>query len=308
MTRAAVVLVLAALIGAASGSCAAERVVLEIIVEDDQGSPVEGAGVRGFFFDEQVLNERQGDGRVSGITDENGRVEISGTEDLYVDVTVERDGYYRSTHRVLVRNRELLEKSGEQKIRLRKQVDPIAMRAKRVLLLVRKLQAGEPYGYDLVAGDFIAPIGKGRVKDLELSYVREDEGDFRWSWSLTIRFAKPGDGLIPVVFEARGSKFRSDYEAPANGYLGEWMLSRSRAGVDEAPTSRDDPNRGYYFRVRTELDASGAVTGGYYGKIYGEFPKVTYYLNPAVGSRNVEWDASRNLFGSLPVMERATSP
>ena len=300
-------MVLGALIGAASNCRAPERGVLEILVKDDRGSPVEGAEVRGFFFDEQVLNERL-DGPVSGITNEEGRVEISGTEDLYVDVTVQKDGYYRSTHRVLVRDRELLDKSGEQTIRLRKQVDPIAMRAKRVLLLVRQFQAGESYGYDFVAGDFVAPIGKGSVKDLDLSYVRENGGVFRWSWSLVIKFAKPGDGLIPVVFEARGSEFRSDYEAPADGYRGEWMHSRSRAGVDEAPTSRDDPNQGYYFRVRTEVDASGAVTGGYYGKIYGEFPKVTYYLNPRSGSRNVEWDASMNLFGSLPVTERATSP
>jgi hypothetical protein len=223
-------------------------------------------------------------------------------------VRVERDGFYLSTRRVLVRDKELLEKSGEQTVRLRRRVDPIAMRVKRVVFLVREFFAGEPYGYDLVAGDFVAPVGKGSVKDLELSYDREDGGDFRWSWSFNARFTNPGDGLIPVVFDPRGSKFRSDHDAPADGYSGEWALSRSRAGVGEPPTGRDDPNQGYYFRIRTEVDASGAVTGGYYGKIYGEFPKVAYYLNPSSGSRNVEWDVTKNLFGSLLGKERTTEP
>lgn len=307
MRRAGVVLVVAALVGGASELHAAEKVVLRILVEDGHGRPVDGAKVRGSFFDEQVLRGRL-DGPVSGITDAEGRVEISGTEDLYVDVRVEREGFYRSTHRVLVRDRALLERTGEHTIRLRRHLDPIALRVKRVVFLVPERFAGEPYGYDLVAGDFVAPVGSGSVTDLELSYDREDGGDFRWSWSFTARFTNPGDGLIPVVFDPRGSELRSDYEAPGDGYRREWALSRSRAGVDEPPTGRDDPNRGYYFRIRTEVDASGAVTGGYYGKIYGEFPKVTYYVNPKRGSRNVEWDVTRNLFGSLPLMERTREP
>lgn len=307
MRRAAVAMVLAALIGAASEVRAAERVVLRILVEDDLGSAVEGAEVRGYFFDEQVLRGRL-DGAVSGITDTEGRVEISGTEDLYVDVKVERDGFYRSMHRVLVRDRELLEKIGEHRIRLRKKVDPIEMRVKRVVFLAKEFFGGEPYGYDLVAGDFVAPVGKGTVKDLELSYDREDGGNFRWSWSFSARFTNPGDGLVPVIFDPRGSDFRSDYEAPAEGYRGEFTLSRSRSGLGQPATGRDDPNQGYYFRIRTKVDASGAVTGGYYGKIYGEFPVVTYYLNPESGSRNVEWDAPRNVFKALLSKELTREP
>lgn len=78
--------------------------------------------------------------------------------------------------------------------------------------------------------------------------------------------------------------------------------------MNEAPTNSSHPNQGYYFRVRTEVDDMGGVKGGYYGKIQGELPKGTYYLNPEAGSRNVEWDASQSLFGLLPRVERAVVP
>lgn len=92
------------------------------------------------------------------------------------------------------------------------------MRAKQVVFLAREHMAGEPYVYHLVAGDFAAPIGRGSVADLERSYAREDGGTFQWRWTFKVRFSNPTDGLISVVFDARGSEFRSDYEAPADGY------------------------------------------------------------------------------------------
>jgi hypothetical protein len=306
MSRIAFILMSAALLTVASRADDAEKIVLRIRVVDAAGEPVPGAAARGFFFDEQVLRERL-DGNVAGSTDLDGRVEISGTEDIYVDFQVDAAGYYRSTRRVVVRDPEIRKHGSDQTIRLRKRIDPIAMRVKRSAVAGPSV-AGEAYGYDLVAGDFVEPLGRGTINDLALTYVRKQGEGFDWSWALSVRFSNPGDGLIPALLHERESEFRSDHEAPRDGYLSEWNLEQSRSNMNEGPTGNVDPNRMYYFRVRTRTDPNGDVSGGHYGKIYGEFPVITYYLNPQTGSRNVEWDVTRNLFDSLPILERATAP
>ena len=47
--------------------------------------------------------------------------------------------------------------------------------------------------------------------------------------------------------------------------------------------------------VSTVLDANGNVKSALYGKIYGDFMKFTYYLNPTPNSRNMEFDPKNNL-------------
>jgi len=43
------------------------------------------------------------------------------------------------------------------------------------------------------------------------------------------------------------------------------------------------------------LDKDGKVVKALYGKIYGDFFDMVYYLNPD-GTRNIEYDPKRNLF------------
>ena len=69
-----------------------------------------------------------------------------------------------------------------------------------------------------------------------------------------------------------------------------------------------DKMRNYYFRVRSKRDEKGNIISGYYGKIYGEFPEITYYLNPVVNDRNIEFDVNRNLFLKLGGESRITVP
>jgi hypothetical protein len=70
----------------------------------------------------------------------------------------------------------------------------------------------------------------------------------------------------------------------------------------------NDPNRDYYFRVRTALDPNGDVKSALYGKIYGDFMQFTYYLNPTPNSRNIEFDPNQNLLGGLQSFEGVSAP
>lgn len=301
------VIFLAVTLALDASAWAESKIELRVLVVDEQGAPVEGAVVRGFFFDEQIVRDRQ-DGNLVATTGADGHTVISGTEDIYVDVLVTRGGYYTSQRRVVVRDPEIRKNGSDETILLRPVVDPIEMHAKQETFLVRSRFGGEPYGYDLMVGDFVAPLGRGQVNDLLLKYERVDGGTFDWSWKLSVAFANPQDGLIPVEFEDRGSEFRSDYRAPPNGYLNSWMLESARTSMDEPAQGNTNRNRSYYFRIRTRTDASGNVFGGHYGKIYGEFPKASYYVNPSPGDRNVEWDPSKNALSPLPPKQRVLAP
>lgn len=302
----ATVLVAVAVITATWFAKFSETIVLRILVVNEAGEPVPDAAVRGFFFVEQVQKERL-DGDVAGFTDRDGRVEIDGMEDIYVDFQVDKKGYYRSTRRVVVRDPEIRKHGSDQTIRLRKQIDPIAMYVKQ-LAMASEDAGSAPHGYDLVVGDFVEPLGRGRINDFLITFVHKPGSSFNWSWTHSVTFSNPDDGLIPVQFDEPDSKFKSAYQAPEDGYLGEWILEMSRTGKNEPTTGNADQKRNYYFRIRTRMVPNGEVTGGLYGKIYGEFPKITYYLNPEAGNRNVEWDTSRNLLDPLPIHNRATAP
>jgi len=69
-----------------------------------------------------------------------------------------------------------------------------------------------------------------------------------------------------------------------------------------------NPNRIYYFRVRTKMDENGNVVSAHYGKIYGDFMQFRYYFNPTPNDRNIEYDPKQNLLGGLQSFEQVTAP
>jgi len=107
-------------------------------------------------------------------------------------------------------------------------------------------------------------------------------------------FPKPGDGIqeftVPAV--EKGSGLRSAHEAPVDGYQPEVVQ-----------TEMTNPNRNFYFRVRTKLDENGNVVSARYGKIYGDLAQFTYYFNPTLNDRNVEFDPKQNLLGGEQVRQ-----
>lgn len=151
-----------------------------------------------------------------------------------------------------------------------------------------------PVGYDFLAGDWVAPHGHGKVSDATFVGKSRNEGDKKFDWQLQVTFSNRGDGIQRFAPDPEPAVFRSAYEAPAEGYLSEWKLRRSRNGPDEPEETTFDRKAGYYFRVRTELDNDGKIVNAFYGKIYGDFFDMVHYLNPD-GTRNIEFDPKQNL-------------
>lgn len=201
---------------------------------------------------------------------------------------------------------------------------------------------GQPVGYDLMSGDWVAPFGKGKTADMIFEYNRAPTKTLTNWWGtsprpfqtydnrLTIRFANDGDGIQFAA--ATGHGLRLPRMAPADGYQ---PLLTKRLALEEIKDSADTGEKSpyqapktktysdfrtdanYFFRVRTLKDEQGNITNALYGKIYGEFKLAwfpsesigfTYYLNPVPNDRNMEFNTRSNLFKNLKSLEQVTAP
>jgi hypothetical protein len=206
---------------------------------------------------------------------------------------------------------------------LKRVVNPTAMYARAIRIKIP--YDGTEIGFDLQAGDWVAPSGTGDNADLILKVDRRIRSDRDYSGVLTLSFPNEKDGI--KQFDANrhaGSVLLSPYVAPEEGYSRRktWRQSRTPGDAGKSDNFTDDerPNQNYLLRVRTVLDEQGRVKSALYGKIYGDIhlyvgTKVpnagigfTYYLNPAPNDRNVEFDPKRNLFTNLKADERVTEP
>ena len=176
--------------------------------------------------------------------------------------------------------------------------------------------------YDLVLGDWLPPEGKGECADLEIrTRLTIDEvlqvGKYKdwkktfFTFSNTVRFPGEGNGCrAEMTSPTAGIKLRN---APEAGYgktiVNRFGVKRKIVGpnVNEAEYSDSNPNRCYYFRIRSRFDDKGNLVEAYYGKVYGDFNfhgrwdlgfrgvDFLYYLNPKSLDRNLEWDMKTNL-------------
>jgi hypothetical protein len=181
-------------------------------------------------------------------------------------------------------------------ILIKKVGKPIAMYAKKYVMGLKLPEYNKQIGYDLMIGDWVGPYGKGINSDILFT---ENHADEKSGYTFTIGFPKEGDGLQEFTLPDReiGSGLRSPHEAPVDGYQSK-----------HEQTQMPDPNRNYFFRVRTAKDHEGNIVSAHYGKIYGDFMQFTYYLNPTPNDRNIEFDPKQNLLGGLQSFEQVRVP
>ena len=184
---------------------------------------------------------------------------------------------------------------------------PIPMYAKSVNLGVPVLD--KPAGFDLMAGDWVAPYGKGSNADILFTGHFDKRADDESDFTLTVSFPNSGDGIQEFTLSEleKASGLRSPHESPAGGYKPQWIQTDNRKPGRPIQTNRDE-KRNYFFRVRTVLDENGNVKSALYGKIYGDFMQFRYYLNPTPNERNVEFDPKQNLLNGLKSTERVDAP
>jgi hypothetical protein len=298
---------------------------VSVQVRDETGASVEGAEVRGTFSRSKTLNPFDGtvDTQDCSHTDQRGLCVVKGRGIPIVRVGASKEGYYSSLKVCsFVTEKDSEPRSGSVSVdlRMRRRIAPTAMYAKR---LCRSLPAvGDPIGYDLLAGDWVAPYGRGEVSDLifrgTLSFRARDDLDAM----VTMSFARPDDGLaeVPEDLVMSESELALPHLAPEEGYL----IHEASWGFVSRPkelSKRSSLRGSYWFlRIRTERDKEGRITRAMYGKVKGpmeigvpmpgptlDFGTMVYYANPD-GTRNIEFDPKRNLIPNTPDYEKPTKP
>ena len=284
--------------------------------------PAAGVACKAWFH-RQGQGDRLATYAVTKATDENGIVELQGDTLLYqTGVEIDLEGHYASgayKHWITGKSDNRWQPwPVEVELVMRKIRNPHPMHA---------LTCGPnhwfqfpgnkmgPFGFDLLARDWVAPHGAGKVADLVMEGVLRDPGDRSFDpkgW-VRVTFSNEGDGILPDGQSRRagGSLMVGSYEAPEDGYLRQWMFSNFLP-ESESDRARDNPVPGaprLILRLRSEMK-EGKVERALYGKMHaGMYPllspnivgfRATYYLNAEPNDRNLEWDMKTNLFADLP--------
>jgi len=186
------------------------------------------------------------------------------------------------------------------------------MYAKRVETKVAK--ENESVGFDLVAGDWVAPYGTGLNSDLFFAVHRAIKNEREYEANVRMTFPNKGDGIVIAPPESDGgSELKTPRTAAQIGYEAERIWRYGKSGNTES-------NVGYFFRVRTVLDEKGNIQSAQYGKIRGDLRFYAgtkaphagigfdYYLNAIPNDRNVEFDPQQNLIKNLKSTERVDAP
>ena len=284
-----------------NSACAQNKPVWNATIKviDEAGQPVANAdAVMGWN-----VNAPDGTltfGKMEGLTDTNGIFktshEANGSTDLGFQAS--KAGYYPTKEGQEIaplNDSDPAKWNHNVTLMLKKIGKPIPMYAKQIDSITFP-EFNKAIGYDFMAGDWVAPYGKGTTTDI---FFSENHTNANSGYTFTISFPNPGDGIQGLT---RDSKFGvsgllSSHEAPTDGYQPEYVQ-----------TQMPNPNRIYYFRVRTVLDENGNVKSALYGKIYGDFMQFTYYINPTPNDRNVEFDVGHNLLGGLESFNQARLP
>lgn len=294
-------------------------------VVDEAGRPIVNAKVSVWFDTMATSNVFDGTKTESvwGSSDKNG--EFCATHSALGEFGggIQENGYYISQNRVRLANH----KDGKWipwhqviELKVRKIEAPIPMYAKR-LHYFDLPTTNSPVGYDLMAGDWVSPHGKGSVTDVIITpeFVLQEGSGYRWK--LTLQGAKEGDGFSPISpdQESPQSQLRFPRTAPTDGYSINPVIIEFKYGKGKSEYTRSAGATNFFFRVRTELDENKQVKKALYGKLIGpieaQFHYVktgklnfTYYLNPTPLDRNMEFDLKKNLFQKLPSMEHVNAP
>jgi hypothetical protein len=300
-------------------------------IEDDESMPVSGANVQvSFMMENSEWIKGQSDGR--------GIYSAEGQSRGEVRYHVNKEGFYStSAHQGIQYHAGVLIKDGKWQpwdrmipVVLRKIINPIPMYARNADVLIPAVD--EPLGFDLVAGDWVKPAGKGEVADFIFRLSGEWRNYRENDSVLSLDFSNGADGIVSVDASSTygngqlsGSAFAMPRYAPEGGYINSRSWRRARKMTDNQGQDLiiDDlkNEKNYFFRVRSQTNSHGVVTNALYGKIHGNIEFVgaaenrdgsgirySYYLNPTANDRNMEFDPKRNLFTDLAPMEQVREP
>jgi hypothetical protein len=283
-------------------------------VIDETGQPVSGATVAIWYYIHPPAGQSEASDKIEGLTDTNGTFTASQTNTGSIDLGFQASklGYY-----VTSKGHEFADFKDSDPgkwnpsvtLVLKRIARPVPMYARWVQ--VWPLKGDGSAGYDLMAGDWVRPIGAGTSSDITFKRIFDKRSGTDFDYTLTVAFPNNGDGIqeFSIPESDKGSALFSPHEAPAVGYISQ-LVRTNCAHPGEDHRADYDPSRIYFFRVHTVLDQNGNVKSALYGKIYGDpiFMNFHYYLNPSPNDRNIEFDPKQNLLQGLDALYQVSAP
>ena len=287
--------------------------MLTFKVIDDEGKPLVGMPVSAGF---------SGSERQEGRSDTNGQFVLKGTALIgLVQYGLRSEGCYPSygefTGFTAVKDRKLQPWNPVITTVVRRIVRPIPMYAKVVESDLPTTNA--PSGFDLVAGDWVAPYGKGSKSDILFAIGERRVSSWTdFNGKLLVTFSNEKDGVQERDERAvGGSTFGWLYSAPVVGY--EKKREVILGDVLGKGYFESNHTAAAYIRVRTVTNEVGHIVQANYGRIAGPMKfdvrdsptgwiKFAYWLNPTPNDRNLEFDPKRNLFHNLKSTEQVNVP
>ena len=284
-------LFLLVLLSASFSACGQIETKIEVV--DEQGEAIEGADVKFRYVDFK--------GEESEViqTDGNGYATSSGNPELRIHVYVDKEGYYQSLTGPLAKGED-----HSLTVTLKKKLSPISLFARKIKII--SPEPGRKLGFDFERADWVEPFGEGRSTDVFFKIEYEERARKDYDYKLSVSFPNEHDG-IQEFFDSRLSQLHAAHSAPQKNYQATWTQEFQRR-PDEGSSGNRDPLRNYWLRVRTEVDGKGEIISANYVKIYGDFPEITYYFNPAKNDFNLEFNPKANLFTDLSRREVVTQP
>jgi hypothetical protein len=127
----------------------------------------------------------------------------------------------------------------------------------------------------------------------------------RWEGILEVSFPKEKEGIISVIDAFMpNSLLKMPHLAVNEGYHPSYSIESSNFATSEKKHfSKANEDKGFFVRTRVVLDRQGNIESANYAKIYGDIAfdprgvvSFSYYFNPVVNDRNLEFDPKQNLF------------
>lgn len=326
------------------------KITIKVIGED--GLPVSGADTHVRIIDAERFKDGSND--FKGMSNADGEFTVeSKTTAFFVPISIKKEGYYESEmqywypyelHKNIKFGERLLPWNPTIPIILKKigHGAPMFVRTgnrKGIYLPI----LGEQIGFDLVADDWVAPHGKGKVADMMILAELDASDAKNFEAKMSLSFPNKNDGWIGLE-ELRGieSELRYPREAPLGGYRNDpiHFTYKERNPYIEEPIT-GGYLYAYILRLRTERDDSGNVISAIYAKIiqsdkrrledirkiynpiqFGGNPGdpeiewkrqgcyfvVDYYLNPKPNDRTLEFDRKNNLAPEAERLPTAYDP
>jgi len=247
------------------------------------------------------------------MTDKDGYAECTGTTRGEVVVRVEKDRFYDTTAHVkyqdlpwdeAVASRKWTKGVAVSRLTLKRILDP--QKKKLVSVDVKKPPLVEkPVPFDILAADWCAPYGKGRVNDINFNFCREDTTNYVAYTGMRMEFPNCVDGLYAAEVDD-WSKLRYCHVANTNAtYIKCFEMGRLSAKQPDALVqSGYDQKRYHVIRFRTVTNEVGRIVSARYGLIlegldYSGGLSMAVQVNPDENDTNLENEWAERIMNKM---------